>query len=277
MKQPSRVRRSRPFMGARRLFRAARRRLGAGWPALAGVLLACALAVSPAARADGDFPLDRAPDNTENLVALQRGAQLFVNYCLSCHSASLMRYSQLGEIGISDHLIEQNLLFTTDKVGNTMTVAMRPEDAKNWFGVAPPDLSVEARARGRDWLYTYLRSFYRDDSRPTGWNNAVFPNVAMPNVLWELQGPRAAKYEDVTDPETGVKTHRLTGFVPLAPGRLSPVDYDTAVADLVAYLNWMSEPVQQTRKRLGVWVMLFLGVLTFCAWRLNAAYWKDIK
>lgn len=244
--------------------------------ALTGLLLACACAM-PAARADGDFPLDRAPDNTENLVALQRGAQLFVNYCLNCHSARLMRYDQLNGIGISNRLIEANLLFAADKVGDPMSVAMRPADAKNWFGVAPPDLSVEASARGRDWLYTYLRSFYRDDTRPTGWNNAVYPNVAMPHVLWELQGERVPKYQDQTDPETGEKIRRLAGFEQLTPGKLSPVDYDTAVADLVAYLNWMSEPVQQTRKRLGVWVLLFLGVLTFCAWRLNAAYWKDIE
>jgi ubiquinol-cytochrome c reductase cytochrome c1 subunit len=158
-----------------------------------------------------------------------------------------------------------------------MSVAMRPDDAKSWFGATPPDLSVEARARSRDWLYTYLRSFYRDDTRPTGWNNAVFENVGMPHVLWQLQGQRTAKFEEKTDEETGEKVRKLVGFEQVTPGTLSPVDYDSAVADLVAYLNWMSEPAQQTRKRLGVWVMLFLGVLTFFAWRLNAAYWKDIK
>jgi ubiquinol-cytochrome c reductase cytochrome c1 subunit len=243
---------------------------------LAALVLILSAIAAPAAFAD-DFPLDRAPDNTENLVALQHGAQLFVNYCLSCHSASLMRYDRLSDIGIPDKLVADNLMFTTDKVGNPMTVAMRPEDAKVWFGTAPPDLSVEARARGRDWLYTYLRSFYRDDTRPTGWNNAVYPNVAMPHVLWELQGVRVPKYADATDLETGVKTHRLVGFEQQSPGKLAPVDYDTAVADLVAYLSWMSEPSQLTRKRLGVWVMLFLGILTFSAWRLNAAYWKNIK
>ena len=244
---------------------------------LAALCLAVCAAGAPAAFADGGFPLDRAPDNTENLVALQHGAQLFVNYCLNCHSASLMRYNELAQIGIPDKLIADNLLFAADKTGQPMTVAMRPEDAKAWFGTAPPDLSLEARARGRDWLYTYLRSFYRDDTRPTGWNNAVYPNVAMPNVLWELQGIHVPKYEDVTDPETGEKTHKLIGFEQQSPGKLSPVDYDTDVADLVAYLNWMSEPSQLTRKRLGVWVMLFLGLLTFSAWRLNAAYWKNIK
>ncbi|WP_175886576.1 cytochrome c1 [Burkholderia sp. BCC0044] len=238
---------------------------------------ACALLAAPAVRAEGNFPLDRAPDNTENLVSLQHGAQLFVNYCLNCHSANLMRYNRLTDLGISQKEIETNLLFTTDKVGNTMSVAMRPDDAKNWLGTTPPDLSVEERARGRDWLYTYLRSFYRDDTRPTGWNNAVFENVGMPHVLWQLQGQRAAKFEDKTDEETGEKAHVLVGFQQVTPGTLSSPDYDAAVADLVAYMTWMSEPAQQTRKRLGVWVLIFLGVLTFLAWRLNAAYWKDIK
>ena len=235
-----------------------------------------ALLAAPA-HAQENFPLDRAPDNADNFASLQHGAQLFVNYCLNCHSASLMRYNRLTDLGISQKEIEKNLLFTTDKVGNTMTVAMRPEDAKTWFGAQPPDLSVEARARNRDWLYTYLRSFYRDNTRPTGWNNLVYENVAMPHVLWQLQGQRTAKFEDETDEKTGEKIRKFVGFQQVTPGTLSPVDYDSAVADLVSYLSWMSEPAQQTRRRLGVWVLMFLGVLSFFAWRLNASYWKDIK
>ncbi|RDU95499.1 cytochrome c1 [Trinickia dinghuensis] len=242
----------------------------------ASVALALAVAMAPA-HADEDFQLDRAPNNTHDIASLQHGAQLFVNYCLNCHSAKLMRYSALEQIGISQKEIEQNLLFTTDKVGNPMTVAMRPDDAKTWFGVTPPDLSVEARARGSDWLYTYLRSFYRDDTRPTGWNNMVFNNVSMPNVLWQLQGIRTVKFEDVKDLETGEKTHQFVGFETVKPGTMSRVDYDAAVADLVAYLTWMSEPTQQTRRQLGVFVLIFLGVLTFFAWRLNASYWKDVQ
>ena len=241
----------------------------------ASVALAFALGGAPA-HADETVPLDRAPDNTANLASLQHGAQLFVNYCLNCHSANLMRYSALEQIGIPQKAIEANLLFSTDKVGNTMTVAMRPDDAKAWLGAQPPDLSVEARARSRDWLYTYLRSFYRDDTRPTGWNNRVYENVSMPHVLWELQGQRTAKFEDGVDPKTGEKIHRFVGFQQVTPGTLSPAAYDSAVGDLVAYLSWMSEPQQRTRKRVGVWVLLFLGGLTFLAWRLNAAYWKDI-
>jgi ubiquinol-cytochrome c reductase cytochrome c1 subunit len=235
-----------------------------------------ALLAAPA-HAQENVPLDRAPDNADNFASLQHGAQLFVNYCLNCHSASLMRYNRLSDLGISQKEIEKNLLFTTDKVGNTMTVAMRPEDAKAWFGAQPPDLSVEARARNRDWLYTYLRSFYRDNTRPTGWNNLVYENVSMPHVLWQLQGQRTAKFENETDEKTGEKIRKFVGFQQVTPGTLSPVDYDSAVADLVSYLSWMSEPAQQTRKRLGVWVLMFLGILSFFAWRLNAAYWKDIK
>ena len=242
------------------------------------LLGATVLALSTApARAEGEFPLDRAPDNAENIASLQHGAQLFVNYCLNCHSANLMRYSRLQDIGISQKEIEKNLLFTTDKVGNTMTVAMRPDDAKAWFGATPPDLSVEARAKNRDWLYTYLRSFYRDDTRPTGWNNMVYENVSMPHVLWELQGQRTAKFEEDIDENTKEKVKKFVGFQQVTPGTMSPVDYDSAVADLVSYLSWMSEPTQKTRRQLGVWVLLFLGVLSFFAWRLNAAYWKDIK
>ncbi len=242
------------------------------------LLGATVLALSAApARAEGEFPLDRAPDNAENIASLQHGAQLFVNYCLNCHSANLMRYSRLQDIGISQKEIEKNLLFTTDKVGNTMTVAMRPNDAKAWFGATPPDLSVEARARNRDWLYTYLRSFYRDDTRPTGWNNMAFENVSMPHVLWQLQGQRTAKFEEDIDENTKEKVKKFVGYTQVTPGTMSPVDYDSAVADLVSYLSWMSEPTQKTRRQLGVWVLLFLGVLSFLAWRLNAAYWKDIK
>jgi ubiquinol-cytochrome c reductase cytochrome c1 subunit len=233
---------------------------------------------------EGGFPLDHAPDRTTNLVALQHGAKLFVNYCLNCHSAASMRYNRLRDIGLTEEQIKNNLLFTSDKVGDLMKVAMSEKDAKAWFGAAPPDLSVIARAKaseagsGANWLYTYLRTFYQDESRPTGWNNMVFPNVGMPHVLWELQGVRTAKFVDEKDPhEPGKTEHKFEGFEQVKPGKLSNLEYDNAVADLVAYLQWMSEPTQNTRKRLGVWVLLFLGVFMVLAWRLNASYWKDIK
>src|SRR4051794_40425885 len=217
--------------------------------ALIGATLLAVL--SAPAFADESFPLDRAPDNADNFASLQHGAQLFVNYCLNCHSANLMRYNRLTDLGITPSAIQANLLFTTDKIGNTMTIAMRPDDAKAWFGASPPDLSVEARARGRDWLYTYMRSFYRDPTRPPGWNNRVYENVGMPHVLWTLQGIRDARFTTETDERTGEKLKRFVGYTQVTPGALSNVDYDSAVADLVSYLSWMSEPAQQTRKRLG--------------------------
>jgi ubiquinol-cytochrome c reductase cytochrome c1 subunit len=233
---------------------------------------------------EGGFPLDHAPDRTKDLAALQNGAKLFVNYCLNCHSASAMRYNRLRDIGLSEDQIKNNLLFTTEKVGDLMKVAMPPKDAKDWFGAVPPDLSVIARAKasgegsGGDWLYTYLRTFYKDDTRPTGWNNLVFPNVGMPHVMWELQGVRAAKFEEVKDPHDHSKViHQFAGFEQVKPGQISSLDYDHAVADLVAYLEWMGEPAQNARKRLGVWVLLFLSVFLLLAWRLSASYWKTVK
>ncbi|CCD29499.1 Cytochrome c1 precursor [Candidatus Glomeribacter gigasporarum BEG34] len=220
------------------------------------------------------IPLDRAPDRSNDLVALQRGARLFINYCLNCHSAREMRYSRLQALGIPKQAIEDQLLFTADRIGDTMTVALRAEDANEWFGTAAPDLSVIARARGADWLYTYLRSFYRDDTRPTGWNNRLFENVAMPHVLWELQGQRVLDHPEGAQAAQGQMPAR---YRQLTPGALTPLEYDSAMADLVSYLVWMAEPTQQQRKRIGVWVVLFLGIFSVLAWRLNAAYWHRIK
>lgn len=248
--------------------------------------LIAALAFAPvvALAAEATFPLDKAPGSTTDLTSLQNGAKLFVNYCLNCHSASAMRYNRLTDIGLTEEQIKNNLLFTSEKVGDLMQVAMPAKDAKTWFGAVPPDLSLIARSKasaagsGADWLYTYMRTFYKDDSRPLGWNNLVFPNVGMPHVLWELQGIRAAKFVDEKDPHDASKTvHKFVGFEQIEPGQLSSIDYDRAVADLVAYLEWMGEPAQNTRKRLGVWVLLYLGLFLVLAWRLNASYWKDVK
>jgi ubiquinol-cytochrome c reductase cytochrome c1 subunit len=250
------------------------------------ISLFAALAFAGAAQAsEGGYPLDKFPlEKMQDVAALQSGAKLFVNYCLNCHSAQYMRYNRLRDIGLSEDQIKQNLVFTGQKVGDTMKVALDPKQAKAWFGGNPPDLSVISRSRaggggtGADYLYTYLRTFYRDDTRPTGWNNLVFPNVGMPNVLWELQGQHAARFVEQKDAhEGGASVHRFAGFETLAPGKLSEHDYDEAVADLVAYLQWMREPVQHERVRVGVWVLIFLALFTFIAWRLNAAYWKDVK
>ena len=227
------------------------------------------------------FPKEKMSD----MAALQNGAKLFVNYCLNCHSASYMRYNRMRDIGLSEADIKNNLLFAAEKVGETMKVSIDPKDAKAWFGANPPDLTVIARSRadgakgsGADYLYTYMRNFYRDDTKATGWNNLAFPSVAMPHVMWELQGQRAAKFEEVADPhDHEKKTHVFAGYEQLTPGKLSERQYDDAVADLVAYLQWMGEPAQGQRFQLGVIVLIFLLFLTVFAWRLNASYWKDVK
>ncbi len=205
-----------------------------------------------------------APIDGTDYASLQRGARTFVNSCLNCHSANYMRYNRLKDIGLTEQQIKDNLLFAGEKVGDTMKVAMSPKDAKKWFGVAPPDLSVEVRARGADWVYAYLRSFYRDDTTPTGWNNSVYDKVAMPHVLYELQGEQALNHE----------THQLEL---VKPGRLSPSEYNAFVGDLTNYMAYMAEPTKQQRKHIGLWALLFLGVLLVLAIKLKKEYWKDIK
>nr|WP_314542745.1 cytochrome c1 [uncultured Massilia sp.] len=232
---------------------------------------------------EGTVQLDRAPERSD-LASLQNGAKLFVNHCLNCHSASSMRYNRLRDLGLTQDQIKNNLLFSGEKVGDMMTIAMRPADAKAWFGAVPPDLTVIARAKastggsGADYLYTYLRTFYKDDTRPTGWNNLVVPNVAMPHVLWQLQGVRTVKMVEEPDPhEPGKTVHRFAGFEQVTPGTLTQQEFDTQVADLVAYMDWMAEPTRDLRKRLGAIVVLFLALFAFLAWRLNASYWKGVQ
>jgi ubiquinol-cytochrome c reductase cytochrome c1 subunit len=214
--------------------------------------------------------LDKAPVNLADHESLQRGARMFVNYCLNCHSASSMRYSRLQDIGLTEDQIKDNLLFSAEKPGELMKVGMTKTDGKAWFGATPPDLSVIARSRGADWLYTYLRSFYRDESRPTGWNNVVFDKVGMPHVMWGLQGelvPVMAKHGE----------HEVIERLELAkPGSVSLAEYDAMVGDLVNYLVWMGEPAQVQRKQLGVIVLAFLAVFFVVAYYLKKEFWKDI-
>ncbi|HWH81091.1 MAG TPA: cytochrome c1 [Burkholderiaceae bacterium] len=242
--------------------------------------------IAGASANEGGYAWDKFPtDKMSDMAALQHGAKLFVNYCLNCHSATYMRYNRLRDIGLSDDEIKKNLLFATEKVGDTMKVSLDPKQAKDWLAAAPPDLSLIARSRadigkgsGADYLYTYLRTFYRDDTKATGWNNMAFPDVAMPNVLWELQGPRVAKFVDEKDHHDPSKTvHVFEGFEQVAPGKLDERGYDEAVGDLVAFMQWMGEPAQGKRVQIGVWVLLFLSVLTVFTWRLNASYWRDVK
>ncbi|HAF01235.1 MAG TPA: cytochrome c1 [Methylophilaceae bacterium] len=207
---------------------------------------------------------EKAPVDLSNHESLQRGARTFVNYCLNCHSANYMRYNRMRDIGLTEKQIKDNLLFAGEKVGDTMTVAMNPKDAKRWFGAAPPDLSVEVRARGADWVYAYLRGFYKDETRPTGWNNAVFDKVAMPHILYELQGVQVLNHE----------THELEL---VKSGKLSPAEYNAMVGDLTNYLAFMSEPAKLNRIHIGIWVILFLGVMLVLVKKIKAEYWKDIK
>ncbi len=244
---------------------------------------AFAFAGSSAFAAEGGPAWDKFPtERVTDMAALQNGAKLFVNYCLNCHQAAYMRYNRLHDIGLNDDQIKNNLLFSGEKVGDLMKTSLDPKDAKAWFGVVPPDLSVIARSRagangsGADYLYTYLRTFYRDETKPTGWNNRVFPNVGMPHVLWQLQGTQRAIFEDEKG-EGGQVEHVFKGLTLETPGTMNAADYNANVADLVAYLQWMSEPAQNFRVKLGVWVLIFLAFFWVFAWRLNAAYWKDVK
>lgn len=228
------------------------------------------------ASANEAMKLNRAPIDSRDVASLQRGAQVFVNYCLSCHSAESMRYQRLTDLGLTDAQIRDNLIFTDGKVGDTMNVAMRRKDAKAWFGVVPPDLSVIARARGADWLYTYLRTFYRDDTRETGWNNLAFPSVGMPHVLYELQGQQTLKAVEHKS-EHGEAAHAPGKELVLeTPGKLSPVEYDKLTADLVNYLVYMGEPARESRTRIGYAVLIFLGVLFVPVYLLKKEYWKDV-
>jgi ubiquinol-cytochrome c reductase cytochrome c1 subunit len=221
-------------------------------------------------------PLDHAPVNLNDKLSLQRGAQIFVNHCLNCHAAGAMRYARLTDLELTEAQIRDNLLFASDKVGETMTTALDPKDAKSWFGVVPPDLSLAARSRSPDWLYTYLRSFYRDPGTKSGWNNTVFPNVAMPHVLWEYQGEQSLQVSERMDPNTGDKIEKRK-LVLERPGRMSAVEYDQYVADLVNYLTYMGEPAQVSRRQWGILVLFFLAGFFVLTLALKKEYWKDVR
>ena len=233
------------------------------------IILAVLLCAPLLAQASTEVKLDRVQINVEDKLSLQRGARTFVNYCVGCHSASYMRYSRLEDLGLTEKQIVENLMVTGEKPVETMTAALRPADAKEWFGVAPPDLTLLARSRGADWLYTYLRTFYRDPARPMGWNNTTFPSVAMPHALWDLQGEPVMK-------ETSGKGHAEQHLTLGKPGKLNPAEYDALVKDLVNYMVYMAEPAQTKRKITGTYVLFFLFGLTILAYFLKKEFWKDI-
>jgi ubiquinol-cytochrome c reductase cytochrome c1 subunit len=280
-------------------------------------LLALVLLVAaPAAFAagGGGAPLDHWDRNkSRDLAALQNGAKLFANYCIGCHAAGSMRWNRLRDLGLDEKQIKDFLVPPGGRVGDLMTIAMKPADAKVWFGKQPPDLSVVERARtsfdytGVDYLYTLLRGYYRDAASPTGWNNIVYPSIAMPHILWERQGARDVTIDKVAeetikvgDEDTKVMVRTVSvfdanGYSTVTREQLKghpaaktdftakPADavrarqFDSDVGDLVAYLHYMTEPVRDDRVRIGVWVLLAIGVFTVLAWRLNAVYWKDVR
>lgn len=224
------------------------------------------------------FPTEKLTDN----AALQNGAKLFVNHCLNCHSASFTRYNRLTALGLTDVQIKQNLMFNADKIGDTMKANLDIKSAKDWFGAAPPDLTLVARSRadgakgsGSDYLYTYLRTYYRDASKATGWNNLAYPNVAMPHVMWELQGERRPLFDKTMS--HGKELQVLKGWEQVKPGALNAREFDSQMGDLVAFMTWMAEPEQKSRVRLGIWALMALLVFAVLAWRLNASFWKDVK
>lgn len=251
--------------------------LGAAVVALGFSLAPGAVNAAGPAIALDSFPAEKLKDK----AALQNGAKVFMNYCLGCHGISQVRYSGLRDLGLSDDLIKQNLILTNASLGDPIRTTMPLRESKEWFGKTPPDLSLTARSRsgpgwtGADWIYTYMRSYYPDPARTTGWNNAVYPAVGMPHVLWELQGTQTPKFEKVMD--HGKEVESFAGFEPISPGALSQADYNSLIGDLTAFLVWAAEPGAADRRQIGVWVLLFLGLFFAFAWRLNAQYWKDIR
>jgi ubiquinol-cytochrome c reductase cytochrome c1 subunit len=259
-------------------------------------LLAAALlgGAGPAAASTGsDIRMEAAPISRLDLESQQRGARTFINYCLNCHSAKYMRYNRLTDLGLTEAQIRDNLMFATDRIGDTMTAAMRPADAKAWFGAPPPDLSVEARVRGVDWLYNYFLAFYRDEGSATGWNNLVFANVGMPHVLAGLGGENrlvTAEYKDHEEAQAAAlaakgvavlapgpnHTYVVKSLATETPGALTAVEYRGMIADLVNYLDYMSEPIKNRRVSLGLIALLYLGVLFVFAYWMKREYWKDV-
>jgi ubiquinol-cytochrome c reductase cytochrome c1 subunit len=241
------------------------------------LVLAAALLPVASLAAGGGARLDKANVDVGNRASLQRGASNFVNYCLGCHSAQYVRYNRMAaDLGITDQQLIDNLMFTGERPHDTMRIAINADDAKRWFGVVPPDLSLIARSRGADYLYTFLRSFYADPARATGSNNLVLPGTAMPHVLWELQGVQEAVWEGHVDAAGNAQRH-FKEFSLATPGTLTPEQFDGFVRDTVNFLVYMAEPAQLQRRALGFPVIAFLIFFTLLAWALKKEFWKDVR
>jgi len=232
-----------------------------------------ALAGTPVSAAETNIDLLKPHINLSDKNSLQRGAQTFVNYCLSCHNASYMRYEHMSrDLGISEELVKENMLFAGDRIGDLMKAAMDPDDAAKWFGKAPPNLSTIARVKSPEYIYTFLKAFYPDSAQRTGWNNAVLPNTAMPHVLFPLQGDQ--KVDVAEDPDH--PGHNVMKTESMGNGSVSPEEYDGVVRDLTNFLVYLAEPAGLKRTKIGVFVMLFLLVLLGLTWLLKREYWRDI-
>ena len=222
----------------------------------------------------GGAGLEHSGANINDTASLQRGAKWFVNYCMGCHTISYMRYNRLAEdLGLSEEMVMENLVFGDAKFGETMDIAMDEDQAKSWFGKTPPDLSLIGRSRGSDWLYSYLRGFYQDETG--GWNNTLLPNASMPNVLWRLQGIQTPVYRQETS-ESGFTHDVIDHFQLTTPGTQSPHEFEETARDIAAFLEYAGEPAKLQRKGVGVWVILFLAVFTFIAYLLKVEYWRDV-
>jgi len=231
------------------------------------------------ALAAGDVHIDLAPIDLDNQASLQRGARLYMDYCSGCHSLEYMRYNRLAsDLGISEEQLQSYFIAGDAKPGDTMTIAMREDDARAWLGAPPPDLSLIARrkASGPNWTYTFLRSFYADPSRPTGWNNTVMPNTSMPNVLWALQGVQYLEHHEAEAADDGHGGHAGPQFGLAQAGSLSEAEFDDVVTDLTAFLDYVGEPAKLKRYSLGWQVMLYLSLFTFIAYLLKREFWKDV-
>ncbi len=241
------------------------------------VLLAALALPFAAFGAEGELKFDKANVDVSNQASLQRGARNFMNYCSGCHSAKFVRYNRMAaDLGISEDQLKANLMFTSDSPHDTIKNGLSPDDAKKWFGTLPPDLSLIARARTPDYLYTFLRSFYVDPAKSNGTNNLALPGTAMPHVLWELQGLQEAVWEGEMDKAGNAQKH-FKEFKLATPGKLKPEEYDAFVRDTVNFLVYIGEPVQLQRQALGWKVIAFLVFFTLLSYALKKEYWKDVK
>lgn len=236
------------------------------------LFLLLTLVSMPVFASGGGAHLDEVDIDMNDTASLQRGAGLFVNYCLSCHGAAFMRYNRMAEdLQIPEEVVEDNMMFTADRIGGLMKTTMPEEDAKKWFGKAPPDLSLIARSRGPEWIYTYMRSFYLDENSPSGWNNVLFEKVAMPHVLYNLQGARKAIFKKN---EHGKEV--FDHYEMVKPGSMNEEEFDSSVRDLTNFMVYLAEPARMVRTKLGVYVLIFLAIFFVFAYLLKKEYWKDV-